>query len=377
MIEAPGMLMIGSAGRNAGKTELACALIRRFRSGRDVAAAKVTTVREADGACPRGGRGCGVCSSLSGAFCITEETSAEGAKDTQRLLAAGAAKVYWLRVLKHHLEEGAAALMELLGPNSLTVCESNTLRTVVEPTAFLMVYDPCVGGLKESARFVRQHVDRLVAFKDGRFDLYLDDVSIHDGTWAVRLPATAIVLAGGKSSRMGFDKSLLPVGGKPLIEQLFGQLRPHFKQIIVSADEKTKYPFLDVAVVPDEVPDQGPLMGIQSVLKASEHDLNLVVAGDMPRINIAAAKRLLRAAQTCDGAVARTAAGAIEPLFAVYRKTMLGAIESALASGKRRVRDAFQSCAIAYVDIGDAPWLTNLNTPEDYAAFLSQGHERG
>ena len=71
MIKLDKMLMIGSAGSNVGKTELACALLNTFGKNHDIVGIKVTTIKDKDGQCPRGGEGCGVCSSLDGNFCIT------------------------------------------------------------------------------------------------------------------------------------------------------------------------------------------------------------------------------------------------------------------------------------------------------------------
>ena len=100
MINIPGMIMIGAGDRNIGKTEFACSLIRKFSSRRNIIGIKVTTIDETRGGCPHGGDGCGVCASLQGNFCITEETDSKPDKDTCRMLAAGATKVFWLRVLK-------------------------------------------------------------------------------------------------------------------------------------------------------------------------------------------------------------------------------------------------------------------------------------
>ena len=104
MIHLPGMLMVGACGRNVGKTELACALIRQASGDRPVLGIKVTTVDERRGTCPRGGRGCGVCASLEGAFCVTEERpGGPCGKDTVRMLSAGAERVFWLRVRSDRL----------------------------------------------------------------------------------------------------------------------------------------------------------------------------------------------------------------------------------------------------------------------------------
>jgi hypothetical protein len=73
MIELDGMLMVGSAASNVGKTELACALLRKFTKVREVIGIKVTAITGKEGQCPRGGEGCGVCSSLEGVYSIAEE----------------------------------------------------------------------------------------------------------------------------------------------------------------------------------------------------------------------------------------------------------------------------------------------------------------
>ena len=126
MIKIPGMIMVGAGDRNAGKTEFTCSLIRKFGTQRPVVGLKVTTVDEGKSGCPRGGDGCGACSSFDGNYCLTEETNVNSDKDTCRMLAAGAKKVFWLRVLKQHLEEGANALQDAIGTGVVSVCESNS-----------------------------------------------------------------------------------------------------------------------------------------------------------------------------------------------------------------------------------------------------------
>ena len=185
-------------------------------------------------------------------------------------------------------------------------------------------------------------------------------------------PASAIVLAGGGSGRMKQDKGLLPVDGMPLIEYVCQQLRPHFQEILVSAGNADRYAFLHVRVVPDRVAGQGPLMGIASTLEASSCDLNLVVACDIPTIDIAFARYMLERARGVDGVVPVDSAGRYEPLLAVYRKRMLPAMWQVLSAGRRRIRDVFGLCNINVVELGEAAWLRNLNTAEDYEQFLEQ-----
>ncbi|MFH1530225.1 MAG: hypothetical protein ABIK09_05750 [Pseudomonadota bacterium] len=180
MIKLPHWLLIGAAGRNAGKTALACALIARHHP---VAAVKVTVVRPSDHGCPRGGDGCGVCSSVDDTpYWITEETDRASPKDTARLLDAGASPVLWLCTRQAALPEALDALLARL-PDGPVIAESNSLRHLVTPGLFLMVRLQGDPTTKPSARAVLPHVDRVVHSDGAVFDLDLDDVVLEDGAW--------------------------------------------------------------------------------------------------------------------------------------------------------------------------------------------------
>ncbi len=187
MIKLDGMLMIGSAGANVGKTELACAILRKFsRLGEHIVGIKVTTINEKDGQCPRGGEGCGVCSSLEGVYMITQETDLASDKDTARLLAAGANRVYWLRVLRAHLEEGFAALLDTVGSDATSVCESNSLRQVVEPGLFFLAERKDTKAWKPSALEVKNYADKIVVSDGSSFDFDIDRIALENGKWLLR-----------------------------------------------------------------------------------------------------------------------------------------------------------------------------------------------
>ena len=361
--------MLGSTGRNSGKTVFACSLVSKFARKREVVAIKVTPIDESRGPCPRGGEGCGVCSSFTGNYCITEETDPKSQKDTSRLLAAAAKKVYWLRALKTHLDEGFEALLERIGPAALSVCESNTLRLTTAPDLFLMLTREGSGQFKESARDVEQHADRIVQFDGEGFDLALDDISVVGGRWALRRRATAVILAGGDSGRMGADKSMLAINGKPMIEHICEQLRPHFTEIIISANDAEKYAFLGLPVVADEVPNRGPLMGIVSALEHASYETVFVTACDIPDIDVDLVGRLLRASVGCDGAVPVAGDSEYEPLFAVYRKSVLAAGREAMGGGKRKAIEIFHRCNIRPVELERAGALGNINTMADYEQY--------
>jgi molybdopterin-guanine dinucleotide biosynthesis protein A len=369
MIKIDRMLMIGSTGVNVGKTELACALLRKLSRHHDITAIKVTAISDKDGQCPRGGEGCGVCSSLEGNFAITQETDRHSDKDTSRLLSAGASRVYWLRVLKTHLEEGASALVETVGTHTTCICESNSLRRVVEPGLFLLARRKSSKPWKESAQQVQRYADRIITVRESTFDLDLNRIELVNGRWKLREKAAAIILAGGGSRRMGTDKSMLPVSGRPLITGICEQLRDAFDRVLVSANDADKLAFLGLEIIPDRVPGQGPLMGIASALEASAYELNFVVACDIPHVELRYVRRMLsEAAETgADIVVPITGEHQYEPLFAVYRKSALQAINKVLSSGGRKIADAFALCQVKVVELDTD--LVNLNTMAEYEKF--------
>jgi len=371
MFKLDGMLMIGSAGSNVGKTELACTLLRKFNKTSDIIGVKVTAIKDKDGQCPRGGEGCGVCSSLEGVYCITEETDSSSGKDTARLLTAGASRVFWLRVLKDHLLEGTTALLDIIGPNAVSICESNSLRQVVEPGIFLMAKNRDLKRWKSSAQQVKKYADKIVVSDGSSFDFDLDRIKLIAGKWIMQMQATAIIMAGGGSSRMGTDKSMLPIKGQSMIEAICEQLRGFFDQILISANEVDKFAFLGFEVIPDKVPEQGPLMGIASALEASANELNFVVACDIPKINLACVNRMLTEAveSQADIVVPTTGEEKYEPLFAIYRKTALEAINKTLSSGKRKITEVFTLCKVKHIELDNTDWLVNLNTMADYEEF--------
>jgi len=159
MHNIPNMILIGSTARNSGKTALALAIINKYKGKRPVIAIKVTTIAEKNAKCIRGGEGCGVCSNLKGDFEIIEELNKTNNKDTSIILASGAQKVYWLKTLKEHIYEGFEELISSIPKNTLIVCESNSLRKVVNPGVFIMVKNTEDNQIKKSALEVINQAD--------------------------------------------------------------------------------------------------------------------------------------------------------------------------------------------------------------------------
>ncbi len=365
----PNILLVGAAGRNAGKTTLICSIIRNTSRHNKVIGVKVTAVDEGRAACPHG-KGCGACGTLESDFSIIEELARDSDKDTARMLEAGASRVFWLRARRYCMREGIAALMSCVEDDAAVVCESTSARACVEPGLFFIAKRSDSDDRKKSAAAAWELADRIVPFDGSCFDLDPCDISVSHGRWALRRDATAIVMAGGLSSRMGTDKALLEIDGRPLIERIANQLRPHFKELLISANDPEKYSFLNLPVIVDREKNRGPLMGIASALAASRHGLNFVHACDIPVTDMELMQRLMRASRGNDAAVARAPDGRMEPLFAAYRKSALPAMHEVLSAGENRIRMIFDRCLTAFVEIDARLSPANINTLEEYQACV-------
>lgn len=369
------MLMIGAAGRDAGKTYFATTLLRRFSSAHDIIGIKVTPIERIEQSCPHGRIDCDVCASLKGKFEIVEETDPAPDKDTCKLLAAGAKRVYWLRSLKSHLTEAAAALLDLVGDGKICICESNSLRNIVEPGIFLMLKNKNTKDVKPSSEKVSQHADRLVLFDGANFEVDLDNFALTESGWTLKAKATAIIMAGGQSRRMGRDKSMLPIDTKPMIQHIYQQLVPWFDEILISSNETPKYNFLNIPVIPDRVENQGPLMGIASAMEASKNEANFVIACDMPSVDIPLMQKMLRDSKSFDGIVPRLGKTRYEPLFAVYTKKMLPTINDLLKRGERKIDRTYDLCKMEFIDLSREKILDNINTMQDYLRLSGEEHD--
>ena len=186
--------------------------------------------------------------------------------------------------------------------------------------------------------------------------------------------ATAVILAGGKSNRMGQDKRFLPAGDGPLIQQVTETLRPHFSHMLLVAPDADRLAFLAIPVIGDIQAGAGPLAGIASALQVIETDLAFVCACDIPQPPLGMIQQLYDAVQGHDCAAPRHANGNIESLFAFFRKAMEPQAVSALRSGSRRVHELITNARTAYVPM-DETLLQNVNTPADYHAILGRTGE--
>lgn len=196
---------------------------------------------------------------------------------------------------------------------------------------------------------------------------------------------TGIILAGGRSSRMGQDKASLLFGDETFLARSVRLAGSVCDEVIVVArvGQGGGDPFLglpaSVRLVHDPVEDLGPLAGIAAGLAASTSDLNVVVACDMPLIRPAVLRRLVELREGADICLA-VIDGHASPLCAVYTRTAAVAAQALLAAGERRVMtllDRVQTKrvdAAAFRDIDPKlESFVSVDTPEAYQLALRTG----
>jgi molybdopterin-guanine dinucleotide biosynthesis protein A len=182
------------------------------------------------------------------------------------------------------------------------------------------------------------------------------------------------VLAGGQSSRMGADKALLDFRGRTLLEQALETVSKVASCVwIVGSREK----FATFgSVIEDEFPGHGPLGGIHAALRASQENLNLMLAVDMPFVEVRFLEYLAKEASRAAAIVTvPRAGGGWQPLCAVYRREFAEIAEPALRAGSNKIDPLFGQVSLRVVEETElkerdfsAELFRNLNTPEDLSA---------
>jgi len=188
--------------------------------------------------------------------------------------------------------------------------------------------------------------------------------------------ATAVVLTGGKSSRMGRPKALLPFDGEPLIAHVVRALQPMFAEAVVVAAPEQELPALPTLLVRDEVAYQGPVSGIYHGLKASTKEVCFVTSCDAPFLNLALISHLLSQISDYDVVVPYWQER-FQPLHAVYRTNCAPLLKDQLERGELRpifLYDKVRTRKIPEAEIrGHDPEglsFLNMNSPEDYDAAV-------
>lgn len=183
----------------------------------------------------------------------------------------------------------------------------------------------------------------------------------------------ACLLCGGKSSRMGRDKSDLELDGSTFRDRILTQLRLYDEVILSVNGREAK--LSDLPSVTDIYPDCGPMGGLHAALSACTSEVLLTVACDLPFYTNEVADLLCaHLTEEVDAVVPVTSDGRLHPLCALYRKNAAQVFETHLKEGNYRLRTVLDDLRVCYLPLPDelAPALRNINTPEDYAAAQGQ-----
>lgn len=192
---------------------------------------------------------------------------------------------------------------------------------------------------------------------------------------------SAIILAGGKSSRMGYNKELIMIDEKKIINHQIETLHKTFDEIVVVTKNKEFYEDIDCITISDIIEDSGPLGGIHAGLLASTSKYSYVIACDMPIINTnyinLMKKRLYQ--DDIDGCMTLYE-NHIEPFNAFYSGNMIKKIEEYIQGGGYSIYSLVKALKFSFIEEKVARrfspnWdmFINFNTREDICRYLGNG----
>lgn len=186
---------------------------------------------------------------------------------------------------------------------------------------------------------------------------------------------TGIILAGGKSTRMGMEKGLVMFKGKPLIRYALDVLIPLCDEILISSNSE-RYRHFGHEIIPDEIPGIGPMGGIYSCLKQSKNELNLVLSCDMPFVTPEIYGNLLSVRTDSTICIPWYEGEHFEPMCGVYHKNAIHIMQEFIMKKNYKLPDLFKCTSFTALKIADmvpAPgphYFFSINSPGDLERFL-------
>jgi len=195
----------------------------------------------------------------------------------------------------------------------------------------------------------------------------------------VTLETVGVVLAGGRSTRMGGDKALAALAGRPLVAHVAARLAPQVDALFLNANgDAARFASLRYAIVADAAPNAGggPLAGVAAALRYAQAQGFAWLATapcDAPFLPLDLVARLAAAADEKGAPIAVAAAAAgLEPMFALWSTALTPEVEAALATGDGGPRRLIARFGAAQALFADADAFANLNTPEEFAAAAAR-----
>ncbi|MBI1257876.1 MAG: NTP transferase domain-containing protein [Chloroflexi bacterium] len=194
---------------------------------------------------------------------------------------------------------------------------------------------------------------------------------------------TVAILAGGRSRRMGSDKSFVLLNERPLIEHVVRQVSALALPTMVIANEPERYQALNLPIFSDVMPNKGALGGLYTALKHSETDYTLCVACDMPFLSPPLLEYLITLRHGWDAVVPITG-GQAQGLHAIYHQRCLPPMLRAMQENRLKISDFLNDIPVRFVEEAELrrcdPLLRsfiNLNTPQELYQAANKGFRQG
>ena len=179
----------------------------------------------------------------------------------------------------------------------------------------------------------------------------------------------AVIFAGGKSSRMGEDKALLPFGRySTLTEFQYSRLSKLFNRVTISAKEN-KFDF-DCVVIEDIYKEHSPLVGIISIFETLQVAEVFILSVDAPFVERDTIEKILSCKENDPDAVVAQSPSGVQPLCGLYKKSILPFARQQLEKNNHRLGDLLRLANTEYVKFEEDLPFTNLNHPEEYQEAL-------
>ncbi len=184
----------------------------------------------------------------------------------------------------------------------------------------------------------------------------------------MKIPYPLVIFAGGKSSRMGRDKALLPFGGYPtLTEYQIARFTPYFKNIYISCKSREKFNF-EANFIEDlsHYDDSAPHIGLISAFETLHETYICVLSVDTPFFSHEAFQKLLTHTDSDIDAIIAQSPRGYQPLCAVYKKSTLPYLKTLTDQKRYRFSELFAQIKTSFVPFENEEIFTNLNTPDEY-----------
>jgi molybdopterin-guanine dinucleotide biosynthesis protein A len=172
---------------------------------------------------------------------------------------------------------------------------------------------------------------------------------------------SSFIIAGGKSSRFGEDKSLYRFRGKPLIEHVTDTLKDIFQDIGIIANDGEKFSYLKLPTYPDIIPDLGPIGGLLTALKQSKTEKTFIIPCDMPNLNADLIRYMVSLSDDYD-IIVPFANDFYEALHAIYSIKCIDIVERTISAGRRQIISFFDEVNLRRVTDDEILYYTDLDT---------------